>query len=106
MIYGPYKVWAAKSALFWDITQLIIRTGLSGQTVGPILKDKIFFLDFLKLEDGTDRCLETSRGNYHSTLRDVPQKHIPHLLVHRGGRLKSRFGHETCDMPQHIHHLH
>jgi len=56
------------------------------------------------LKMGPISCLETSIGNYHSTLRDVPQERILHLR--RVGSLKSRFGHETCDMPQHIHHLH
>jgi hypothetical protein len=83
---------------------------LSGRSV-PMFRDnfsvpssrvKTFFLDFLSLEDGTDKlsrnigtelplnaawtswslkmgpvgCLETSAQNYHSTLRNIPEEHI------------------------------
>jgi hypothetical protein len=45
------------SALFWDITQLILvifLTEFSRQPIGPIFKGLLFFLVFLTLEDGTD----------------------------------------------------
>jgi hypothetical protein len=52
-----------RSAIFWDITQrrVVIFTDVSGQPLGPIFKgqevqeENLFFLDFLTLEDGTDR---------------------------------------------------
>ena len=46
-----------ESALFWDITQLIVvifLTEFSRQPIGPIFKGLLFFLGFLTLEDGTD----------------------------------------------------
>jgi hypothetical protein len=58
---------------------------VSGQSVGPIFKGQEVFLDFLILEDGTDKtswplkmvpigCPETSVHNYHSTLRNIPEE--------------------------------
>jgi len=66
MVSGPSKVEAAKSALFWDIMQriLINHVHVSGQIVGPILKVKEVFLEFLKLEDWTDRL----SGNFDREL--------------------------------------
>jgi hypothetical protein len=45
------------SALFWDITQLIVAIFLTEflrQPIDPIFKSLLFFLGFLTLEDGTD----------------------------------------------------
>jgi hypothetical protein len=53
------------SALFWDITQLIVVIFLSEfsrQPTGSIFKELIFFLGFLALEDGTDIFLLRMRN--------------------------------------------
>ena len=53
------------SALFWDITQLIMvifLTEFSRQPIAPIFKDLPFFLGFLALEDGTDIFLLRMRN--------------------------------------------
>jgi hypothetical protein len=40
-----------------------------------------------RLRMGAVGCPETSAGNYHCTLRNIPEEHRLHLL-----RLKSKFG--------------
>jgi hypothetical protein len=53
------------SALFWDITQLLVLiflTEFSRQPIGPIFKVFLFFLGFLNLEDGADIFLLRMRN--------------------------------------------
>ena len=108
------SIWISLSTLHYDArstTHQIYamwignRNEVSGQTVGLPLKVQEVFLYFLKHKDRTPIGFhETSIGNYHSTLCDIPQERRPHLRC--CGSTKSRFGHEIFDTLQHIHHLH
>jgi hypothetical protein len=73
-------------ALFWVSTQLIvvIPRRRFDTTYRPYLRLKSW------LEDLPMRCAETSISNQLHTPRNNPEQRISHLLVLRGGSLKSR----------------
>jgi len=77
------------SSVFWDVTQSrLVIPDVSGQPVGPILKDQIVQDDCSTLQDGTDR-LSRNVANYQPTLRNIPEDRRAHLQ--RGGSVKSLF---------------
>jgi hypothetical protein len=74
-----------------DLSFFGFYAALSGTSV-PTFRDSLsvqyLFLGFLALEDGTDRCTETSVHNYHSTPYNIIEEGWYHL--HGGMSLKSR----------------
>jgi hypothetical protein len=76
-------------------TLLVYYAALSGSSA-PTFRE----LDFLTLEYGTG-CTETSKQNYHPTLRNIREQHRAHL--HGGRKLKSRNPHValcSCRSPR------
>jgi hypothetical protein len=61
------------SSVFWDVTQLrLVVTDVSGQPVGPSIKDQAVQDDCSTLQDGADR-LSRNVGNYQLTLCNIPE---------------------------------
>jgi len=79
----PYDICAP-----WDITQriVVIPYWCFGTTYRPIFEGQEWKQGTLKVE--MIGCAETLAGNYHHTLRYIPEERRSHLLC--SGRHKSR----------------
>ena len=86
VLFWFYTTTCLRSALFWDITQLIVviletfRYNIS-VPFSRVKKSE-------RLKKGPLGCPETSVKNYHCTLRNIPEERTSYIL--RGGSLKSR----------------